>query len=179
MSDEVIKNEDNNVAIPEMEIPKTEEAVKEASVETVEQKIEPVGEEIQPPNPLVRVNESPTPVVVSTQSPQSSQVSSITPDTSIITTSSPLDAVALAFKTNMMRARELLIKARMAIQIKKQKKLEKIMNLFLTKKKIDNSDVRDLLHIADGTATGYLNILKKEGKIEQNGKGKAIYYIKI
>ena len=179
MSDENIKTEDNNVAISEMEIPKTEEVAKEAPVETVEQKIEPVGEEIQPPNPLVRGNESPTPVVVSTQSPQTSQVSSITPNTSIITTSSPLDVVALAFKANMARARELLIKARMAIQMKKQKKLEKIMNLFLIKKKIDNSDVRDLLHVADGTATDYLNILKKEGKIEQNGKGSAIYYTKI
>lgn len=92
---------------------------------------------------------------------------------------SPLDAISLAFKNNMARARELLVKARMAIQIKKKKKLEKVMNLFLTKKKIKNSDVRDLLHITDETATVYLNILKKEGKIQPNGKGGWIYYTKV
>jgi hypothetical protein len=122
-------------------------------VEVVEQKPEPVVEEIQPPNPLVRGNNTPL--------------------------SSPLDAISLAFKNNMARARELLVKARISIQIKKKKKLEKVMNLFLTKKKIKNSDVRDLLHIADETATVYLNILKKEGKIQPNGKGVGIYYTKM
>lgn len=142
----------NNIT-PEVEIPKTEEVIIEAPVEVAEQKPEPVVEEIQPPSPLVRGNDTPL--------------------------SSPLDAISLAFKNNMARARELLVKARMSIQIKKKKKLEKVMNLFLTKKKIKNSDVRDALHVTDETATVYLNLLKKEGKIQPNGKGGWIYYTKV
>jgi hypothetical protein len=45
----------NNIT-SEVEIPKTEEVIIEAPVEAIEQKPEPVVEEIQPPNPLVRGN---------------------------------------------------------------------------------------------------------------------------
>ncbi len=86
------------------------------------------------------------------------------------------------------RMHELFIKAQNAIQIRKRKKLNKIMAMFLKnpnhtdeqKIKITNDEVEKLLHVSDSTATRYLAILKKEGKIKQNGKtGKWVYYTKI
>ena len=78
------------------------------------------------------------------------------------------------------KARELLIKARNAIQSRKRKKLEKVMSLFLKKQKITNDEVEKFLHISDATTTRYLSQLEKEGKIKQNGKtGKSVFYSKI
>lgn len=103
-----------------------------------------------------------------------------TPPVPIITPSiSRLDRIAESFKANMARAKELLNKARIAVQVGKNKKKEKIMTLFLKKKKIKNKDVRDLLHIADPTATNYLNILVKEGRVVRVGKNKGVYYTKV
>ncbi|MCX6751415.1 MAG: hypothetical protein NT161_01455 [Candidatus Nomurabacteria bacterium] len=76
--------------------------------------------------------------------------------------------------------RELLNKAKNAIQFRKRKKLNKVMSLFLKKSKITNDEVEKFLHISDATATRYLSQLKKEGKIKQNGKtGKGVSYSKI
>src|SRR3989338_7149475 len=59
----------------------------------------------------------------------------------------------------------------------KRKKLDRIMNLFLKQSKITNDEVEKFLHVSDATATRYLSILEKEGKIKQNGKtGHAVSY---
>ncbi|MDP2788824.1 MAG: hypothetical protein Q8O46_02100 [bacterium] len=77
-------------------------------------------------------------------------------------------------------ARELLITARNAIQFRKRKKLDKIMSLFLQQSKITNDEVEKFLHVSDATATRYLSILEKEGKIKQSGKtGKGVSYSRI
>jgi hypothetical protein len=77
-------------------------------------------------------------------------------------------------------ARELLVKARNAIQFRKRKKLDRVMTLFLKKSKITNNEVKDFLHVSDATAERYLNVLEKENKIKQNGKtGKAVSYSRI
>ena len=77
-------------------------------------------------------------------------------------------------------ARELLITARNAIQFRKRKKLDKIMALFLQQSKITNDEVEKFLHVSDATATRYLSILEKEGKIKQNGKtGQGVSYSRI
>lgn len=76
-------------------------------------------------------------------------------------------------------ARELLIKARNAIQFRKRKKLDKVMTLFLKKSKITNDEVEKFMHVSDATATRYLNTLKKENKIKQTGEtGKSVFYSK-
>ena len=76
-------------------------------------------------------------------------------------------------------AREILVKARVAIQDRKRKKRNKIMQALATKNKITNDEVEKLLYVSDATATRYLSALKKEGKIIQVGKqGKGILYIK-
>ena len=77
-------------------------------------------------------------------------------------------------------ARELLIKARNAIQFRKRKKLDKIMSLFLKQSKITNDEVEKFLHVSDATATRYLSELEKEGKIKQSGKtGHMVSYSRI
>src|SRR3990167_3628542 len=81
-------------------------------------------------------------------------------------------------KSNL--ARQLLISARNAIQFRKRKKLDRIMSLFLQKSKITNDEVEKFLHVSDATATRYLSILEKEGKIKQNGKtGHMVSYSRI
>jgi len=82
--------------------------------------------------------------------------------------------------TSRNRVLELLNKAKFAIQFKKRKKLDRIMNLFSTKSKITNDEVEKFLHISDATATRYLSQLEKENKIKQTGKtGHSVFYSKI
>ena len=81
---------------------------------------------------------------------------------------------------NKNKVLELLNKAKLAIQSRKRKKLDKIMTLFLKDSKITNDEVEKFLHVSDATAERYLNILEKENKIKQVGKtGHAVSYIKI
>jgi len=63
--------------------------------------------------------------------------------------------------------RGLLEKAKLAIQSRKRNKLDKIMNLFAKQTNITNDEVEKYLHVSDATATRYLSILEKEGKIKQ------------
>lgn len=75
--------------------------------------------------------------------------------------------------------RELLVKAQSVIQFRKRKKLDQVMGLFAKRTSVTNDDVEKLLHVSDATATRYLSILEKEGKIKQTGKtGKGVGYIK-
>ncbi len=77
-------------------------------------------------------------------------------------------------------ARDLLNKARFAIQTRKRVKLDRIMTLFAKRTNITNDEVEKFLHVSDATATRYLEILEKENKITQSGKtGKGVTYTKI
>ena len=76
--------------------------------------------------------------------------------------------------------REVLAKAQLAIQNKKRKKLDSILTLFAKRTNITNDEVEKFLHVSDATATRYLSILEKEGKIKQSGKtGKGVSYSKL
>lgn len=78
---------------------------------------------------------------------------------------------------------ELLAKEHLAIQNRKRKKLDRILDLFAKQTKITNDEVEKLLHISDATATRYLSQLEKEGKIQKNEKsgkkGKWVSYSRI
>jgi len=77
-------------------------------------------------------------------------------------------------------ARDLLNKARVAIQDRKRKKRDKIMQALNAKNKITNDEVEKLLHVSDATATRYLSALEKENKIRQIGKtGTGVVYQKV
>ena len=89
--------------------------------------------------------------------------------------------------SNKNKVLKLLNKAKLAIQFRKRKKLDKIMTLFDKNKngstgspQVTNDEVEKFLHVSDATAERYLNILEKENKIKQVGKtGKAVIYQKI
>ncbi|MEQ1499766.1 MAG: FaeA/PapI family transcriptional regulator [Parcubacteria group bacterium] len=92
--------------------------------------------------------------------------------------SSPTQAEPVSPKPNL--ARDLLNKARFAIQTRKRKKLDHIMTLFAKRTNITNDEVEKFLRVSDATATRYLEILEKENKIKQSGKtGKGVSYSKI
>lgn len=77
-------------------------------------------------------------------------------------------------------SRDMFVKARSVIQVRKHEKLDKIMEALNTKDKITNDDVEKLLHVSDATATRYLSALEKDGKIKQVGKtGIGVVYTKI
>ena len=54
------------------------------------------------------------------------------------------------------------------------------MEALNTKNQITNDEVEKLLHVSDATATRYLSVLEKEGKVKQVGKtGIGVVYEKI
>jgi len=60
---------------------------------------------------------------------------------------------------------------------KKAERKERIVSLFQTQGKVQNSDVTDLLDVSSATAYNYLEELETEGKIEQVGKkGRSVVY---
>lgn len=74
---------------------------------------------------------------------------------------------------------ELLIKARAAIQARRQQKMEKIVAHVNEKGKIANDEVEKLLRVSDSTATRYLLTLAKDGRLKRVGsRGRAVFYAK-
>ncbi len=95
-------------------------------------------------------------------------------------TQSPPVPVVVAATAGGFGMRELLLKAKDAIAFRKRKKLDKVMGIFLKRTSVTNDEVEKLLHVSDATATRYLSILEKEGKIVQTGKsGRGVSYTKI
>ena len=93
-------------------------------------------------------------------------------------TPTPTPAEPVSPKPNL--ARQLIAKAREAIQNRKRKKIDHVMDLFAKRTDITNNQVADFLHVSDATATRYLQILENENKIKQVGKtGKGVKYEKI
>lgn len=72
-----------------------------------------------------------------------------------------------------------LVLAHAAKQKRRQQKLDMILAFLAMNGKVTNDEVQKLLRISHATATRYLTILKKEGKIRQVGKtGKAVVYVR-
>ena len=70
--------------------------------------------------------------------------------------------------------------AQATIQLRIQKKLVKVMTLFVMQTEITNDEVEKLLHVSDATATRYLAELEKRGKIRQVGTtGRGVKYVKL
>lgn len=90
------------------------------------------------------------------------------------------EPIDLAEEIKVKKREENLKLANNTRQEKKRKKIDAILDLFSEKSEITNDEVEKLLHISDATATRYLEILEKEGKIKQVGKtGKGVVYEKI
>ena len=98
----------------------------------------------------------------------------------ITSTPEPPSAAAPVPTAQTYFIRDLLSRARIAIQDRKRKKRDKIMQALNTRNKITNDEVEKLLRVSDATATRYLSALEKEGKIKQIGKtGHGVVYSKI
>ena len=132
----------------------------------VEAPIEPQAQTAQVP-PSEPLASEPVPT------PESESV-----ETDSATTQAEPVPVPVSPKPNLVR--DLLNKARSAIQSRKKVKLDHLMTLFAKRTNITNDEVEKFLHISDATATRYLEILEKENKIKQVGKtGKSVSYTKI
>jgi len=69
--------------------------------------------------------------------------------------------------------------ARATIQLRREKKLLKIMEQFAKQTEITNDEVEKLLHVSDATATRYLSELQKRGKLKQVGTtGRGVSYVR-
>ena len=125
----------------------------------------PVDEPLPPePEPLPP---EPEPIPATTAS---------APSSSEPTASAPIASAPITTGNS----RDMFVKARAVIQVRKHEKLDKIMEALNMKGKITNNEVEKLLHVSDATATRYLSALEKEGKIKQVGKtGMGVVYTKV
>ena len=74
---------------------------------------------------------------------------------------------------------KLLERARATIQLRKVRKLHRVLELFNEQEKVTNEDVRKLLRVSNRTARRYFDHLEEKGRIKQVGDvGKGVYYIK-
>lgn len=150
--------------------------------ETSQQPIQeqPKPEETQPSEVPPPINYGPEKQTEPTQ-PQPTENSnppeqSQQPETSQPTEVSPEEIqkqVDEKLKTELDLRRQ---KANQARQTKREENLMKIEKLIEEKKKINNQDVCDLLHVSQSTATNYLVDLVNRGTIKTEGKGKATIY---
>lgn len=174
MIDEITPNKETLIIEPVTEPIQTSEAIPEPVTAQI-----PLSEPLAPePEPIaipeVKSETLPEKLPVSTPLPQEiPPAPEIKPIPETIVT-----PIIIASSINPIR--ELLNKARNAIQTRKRKKLDRILNMFTTKSKITNDEVEKFLHVSDATATRYLEILEKENKIKQNSKtGKSVSYSKL
>ncbi|MDO8550080.1 MAG: hypothetical protein Q7S39_08035 [Ignavibacteria bacterium] len=169
------------------------EAENEPKTEEKQAQNEPSPEPVFKP---VQAIEPPT-AQVSTNEPLKSKPEELSPSASLTEEKPPASpepkprasaeaTPPVASSSNHMR--ELQVKEQLAIKNKKRKKLDLVMTLFIKQSKngstsspqVTNDEVEKFLHVSDATATRYLSILEKEGKIKQNGKtGKGVSYSKI
>jgi hypothetical protein len=140
----------------------------------------------------------PTPEIAPVQAPQTSQQevfptpisnskepiletshSSLEPNPRPYSLDPKLNKMIEGFVRSMNKSKENLILAQKAVKAKMMKKVYRIMDLFKRKKSIKNDDVEKFLHTSDETATRYLNILTKEGKIKRQGNPHSPHYTKV
>jgi hypothetical protein len=132
-----------------------------------EQKIEPIPTPETPPIP---------PETIMAQLPPSEPLGSVNEPN--IPEPAPTPAEPVSPPRSL--ARQLIAKAREAIQTRKRKKIDHVIDLFAKRTNITNNQVGEFLHVSDATATRYLQILENENKIKQIGKtGKGVKYEKI
>ena len=141
----------------------------------------PLMPKVETPTPSSTPIPDASPTSEPSQTPPQIQQGTAQPEPTSTPASAPASMPAQApMETPQNILMLLLTKARLVTQLRKHKKLAKIMALFAKKKSIANDDVEKLLHVSDATALRYLTQLKKENKITQIGKtGKAVVYNKI
>ena len=77
-------------------------------------------------------------------------------------------------ESNLLR---LLSRCKVVIAERKQKKLDKILQLAKQKNKIENGDVQKILRVSPASANRYLDQLVRDGKLKRIGDvGHAVFY---
>lgn len=143
------------------------------------------AESITPPQEAVPATVEPEAVPTELQTaqmgrnePLPAEPEPLTPEPTPAPAPTPSTPSVVATVTHI--GRDILSKARATIQFRKQKKLEKIVEFVSEKGKISNDEVEKLLHVSDATATRYLEVLVKQGKLKKIGTtGKAVTYTRI
>lgn len=150
-----------------------DDAIMETDDQISEERLFPALESLPPPQPLESVAEvSPPSIAPVVEIIVPSESVSVPPAPDHV--SSP-EALLNAPSTSIVNA--LLIRARAIIQTRKRKKLERIMEDVAKHGSITNDQVEKSLHVSDTSATRYLGILVREGRLKQIGTtGKAVRY---
>ena len=136
-------------------------------------------------NPALETSNSPMGTAQSEQVPEELKGQTSTNDPLTENSTKPVEPLNPVETTSQSSPQknlhELRAKEHQAIKNKRNKKLEQILALFAKRTKLTNDEVEKMLHVSDSTATRYLKILVKEGKIKRNGKekGKYVSYSKI
>lgn len=142
-------------------------------------KQEPISENIPETKPVAEI---PQPAENEIKIPEPNITVTKTPQPSQDATAGKADTVTITevMQPEVSKQKNLWQKFLEKVSFNKKKKLEKIMKGIETAGKITNDDVEKNLRVSHATATRYLDILEKEGKIRQVGKtGKYTYYEKI
>ena len=128
----------------------------------------------EPPQVTDPVVSSSAPISEPTLEPRNSSL-----EPNLYSSNPKLNSAALAFISYMGRTKETLALANKKRKEYMMKRVYKIMDMFKKHKQVKNDDVEKFLHVSDDTATKYLNILTKEGKIKREGKKHAPRYTKV
>jgi uncharacterized membrane protein len=132
----------------------------------------PVNAPSEPAQPVSKAAE--TPIEPDVEVPESEQQ----PTQKAAAPAAPSANVNVPNKAE--RNRELLQRANIKRQDKKQKNLNTIITELEKRGKITNDEVEKILRCSDATATRYLATLVKQGKIQKVGtKGVGVAYTKI
>lgn len=173
---------ESTAQIPVSELLDIPEVKKEPVIETIPEEVKTIEEPITEPEKEETKSFNQETSESKIIEPETTEPEKEIPETKTETKSDPKPEpeqpkVIPVIISTKSKARELLIKARNAIQSRKRKKLDKVMTLFLKHSKITNDEVEKFMHVSDATATRYLSQLEKEGKIKQTGKtGKSVFY---
>ncbi len=70
-----------------------------------------------------------------------------------------------------------ICKVAVGIDVKKQENIEKILNLLKQRGDLSNFDIREALGFRDRSVVRYMDLLEREGKVEQVGTtGRGVTY---
>ncbi len=127
---------------------------------------EPESKEVEP---------SKEPEVIEEAIPESIQATRVESSPAPLTPQAP-QIQSLAQQDEHGFIKNLLIKAQAKIQLNKQKKLEKLIQLAQKKETITNDDVQKLLYVSDATATRYLVKLVEQGRLTRVGSPRDAKY---
>ena len=182
MAEEPQEPQTAQIPVSEPITPAPTEPLPPAEAQAPSEPAQPVSEatpEPVPNEPLQTAQINPEEVEKAAQA-ASEPVPTPQPQTPASTSSPQATPPAPTTPSNKPNSRDLLAKGRAKVQEKKQKKLDKIVELLNTKDKVSNADVEKALRVSDATATRYLSALQKQGKIRKVGKtGRSVFYAKI